>query len=689
MPEMRYFASLPPDELSRELTSRIDDYYQWCLITGRIGRWRMAFDTYYGQRDQHSSQYVTQTGEQGELSFLMSNEFRSIVQQIIVYTTKSRPSIECATINTDASSQEQAILGKQILEYIMREQKIEALAKQALEISMIQDTAWFFTEWDVMRGEPKMANPEMGGKILTKGDTYCSVRGPLDCIIDYTLDNPNYYDWQIKSDLVNKYDLAAQFPEMAEDIIAVGRDKTKDSIFRFGDQGIYSYNTNASPLIKRFTFYHKRTPAMPQGRFFQFLDAKTIITNDFAPFQYESLPGIRVCPTEMISSVMGYSNTNDLLALQDVMDSLMSNAVTNMTTFGMNNIYSKPDMNLNFQQLSDGMGLIEADEKPETLILNHIPPEWFQLTNFVIQRMESISGINSIARGNTAGKDYSGAAMALLQSMAIEFNSGMQMAYNSTLESVFNNILSNIQKYGDEEMEALVAGTSKRYMLKNFKGTDLDKIRRVFIQQGNPFKDTTAGKMAMAEYMLKFPDAIKYPDQITQVLTTGNLDNVLEPEQKQELCIQEENESLSRGEQVPVVWTENHPEHIKEHLCVTWDGDTKRSNPKALQATDAHINEHLQIWQSLDPVKLMVLGIPPFPLPPPPPGAMPMPPGAGAPPSGHQPPHLGPHPGSKPQPPPPPTQAAGGPPMNPASQPLMPKNPLTGQRFDNTTGGMQ
>lgn len=657
--ENQYFASLPPQDLAKELMGRIDDYHRWLLDSHRIARWRMAFDTYYGQRPNHNSSFVQAGGAKGELSLLMCNEFRSLVQQIIVYTTKNRVSIECATVNTDSESQMQAILGKQILEAVNRDQKIDQLAKQALEIAMIMDTAWMFTEFDFTRGEVKMLHPETG-RIITKGESVCTVRTPLDVITDYTSDNPNFRDWQIKVDLVNKYDLAAQYPEQRDEILSIIRDRSKDAIYRFGDQSIYANTSQNSPLIPRYTFYHRKSPSMYMGRFFQCLNANTILTKDIAPFQYDELPGTRVCPSEMIGSTLGYSNCNDLLALQDLIDALMSSGATNMTSFGVNNVWTKPNSNLNVQQIGDGMNHFESEEKPEVLVLNQLSPQWISFHQIIVQRMESLSGVNSVARGNTAGKDYSGAAMALLQSMAIEFNSGMQKSYNETLESVFNNILTNLQYYGEEEMEKLVAGANKRYMVKKFRGKDIGKIKKAFILESNAFKDTTAGKMATLEYMLQFPNAIKYPEQIQQVLTTGNLDVVLEPQQKQNLAIQEENEKLSRGEKCKAVWSENHPAHLAQHATVTWDNDTKENNPQALIATDEHMAEHLNLWSNLPPDRLAILGIPPYPMP-------------------MAPPPMGPT--NVQGPVPPPTEAAGGPDLTPGKEPNMPKNPLTGEEF--------
>ena len=70
----QYFANLDSDALISELKARIDGYYEWLLNSGRLARWRIAHDTYFGQRGNHNSSWINQGGEQGELNFLMSNE---------------------------------------------------------------------------------------------------------------------------------------------------------------------------------------------------------------------------------------------------------------------------------------------------------------------------------------------------------------------------------------------------------------------------------------------------------------------------------------------------------------------------------------------------------------------------------------------------------------------------------------
>lgn len=657
-----YFATLPAEDLIKELQGRIDGYYNWLLASYRLARWRMAFDTYYGQRDQHNSSHITVGGEQGELSLLMSNEYRNLVQHLLVLTTQNRPNIELVGINTDTKTTQQCIIARGILDYYRREGGIDDSFKRALEVALIMDHAWVFTEWNVMKG-PEL-RPDMSGNIVSEGDIEAQVKTPLDVVVDYTKDDGRDFDWQIKRELINKYDLAAQYPEKAEEILSVQRDKSKDSIYRFGDQQLYNYTTNDSPLVERWTFYHKKSPSVKQGRMVQFLNGKTWLFD--GPLPYRRLPGRRCCPTEMIMSALGYSNANDLLGLQDSLDAMVSAAITNMTSAGVNNIWVKPNSNIDFEQLTDGMNYIESEEKPEVLILNKLSPQWFDLSNWIISRMEAYSGVNSVARGNTEGKDMSGAAMALLQDMSIRFNSGMQKSYNQMIEEVCNDCLSHLQDFAKSPRIAIIAGENNKYALESFTSKDMDGVQRVYVRQSNPMEATTAGKLKMAEDIMQIPNAITRPSQYLQVLRTGQIEPLLENEEKEAVSIKGENEALARGEIVPVAFTENHPKHMAEHASVLWDAKSKQ-DPNLIQNVQNHFFEHLTVWQQTDPAILQSLGIPPYPFP--------------------QPPMIPGQPGQPMQP----AQEQVSPNTEPSEpgqpgQPNFPTNPLTGEQYQPTQG---
>jgi len=663
---MEYFAALPPDRLAAELQARIDAYYSWILSSGRLARWRLAYDTYYGQRGAHNSSYITPSGKQGELSLLMSNEYRNLVQHLLVLAFQSRPSVETVSTNTDSKAKADAYVAKGVIEYYRRDGKIDDNNHAATEISLIMDLGWVFNEWDVMLGD-EVAGDEETGELIRQGDIRSRARTPLDVVIDFSKPQGGQRDWIMVRDPMNKYDLAAQYPDKAEAIIGLARDNTKDSIYRFGDNWQYD-SDQISPDIDVWTFYHRRSPALKAGRMFQFASPTVHFFN--GPIPYRRLPGNRICPTEQILSSLGYSNANDLLGLQDVVDAMISSAVTNMTGCGVNNIWTKPSPNFDFERLAEGMNLIESDEKPEVLILNKLPPEMFTLLNFIIARMEAISGVNSVARGNLGGKDFSGAAMALLQSMAIQFNNGLVRSVNRLTEDSANDIVMLTQDFANEERLGMIIGQNNKYMMKSYSSKEFKGIQKVYCRQSNPMKDTTAGKMALLDKYMEIPGVVTSGGQITEILETGQLDSLTEPDRNSRLAIDEENEALIRGETPPVSFVDDPIAHMKTHARIFSSPDD-RKDPALIERARIHYEEHVMVWQNTNPAILMALGYPPFPMPPEP--GMPM--------DGGAPSEQGAPPGMEGQPPPP--TGPGGQPG-----PTMPKNPLSGEQFDPETGGI-
>lgn len=662
---MEYFAALPPDRLAGELLQRIDSYYSWILNSGRLARWRTAYDTYYGQKGTHNSSYVTAGGEKGELSFLMSNEYRSLVQHLLVLAFQSRPAIETVAINTDSKSKAEAYVAKGIVEYFRRDGMIDDNNHDACEISLIMDSGWTFNEWDLTKGSDEAKDPDTG-KVVRQGGIRSRARTPLDVVTDFTRPQGNDRDWILVRDPVNKFDLGAQYQGKYEEITGAQRDMAKDAIYRFGD--IWQNDTNnLSTDIDVWTFYHRKSPSMPNGRMFQFVTSKLYLFD--GPIPYRKLPGNRICPTEQILSSLGYSNANDLLGLQAVVDAMISAGVTNMTSCGVNTMWSKPNQGFDFNKLAEGMAHVESETKPEVLIMNQLSPTWLPMMNFIISRLEAISGVNSVARGNIEGKDLSGAAMALLQSMAIQYNNGLVRAVNRLTEDSGNDIIQLTQDFAKEPRMGMIIGANNKYMMKSYSGKDIKSIQRVYCRQSNPLKDTTSGKIMILDKYMQIPGVVTSGGQITEILETGQLDSTTEQDRNALLAIDQENEALMMGETPIAVFTDHPLEHLKRHAKV-FASPEDRKDPDLIRRARDHCTQHIVLWQQTEPAILQALGIPPFQ-----PGMMgmvPPPPGEAPPPSN----------GSAPTPPGP-NQAKEVP-----GGPNMPQNPLSGENFNNQTGGL-
>lgn len=670
----QYFANLPVNDLIKELSLRIDNYYSWVLNSGRLGKWRRAYDAYHGQRGTHNSSFVSGGGDQGEISYLMSNEYRNLVQHLVVTATQQRPSTECIAVNSDFKSQSQAILGDSLLESYFKEKKVEKTMKRSLEAAIACfDVAYTFPLWNPNAGPIAMVNPDTGSPVQ-EGDIDTVSKTPLDVIIDFMGKDPDRDDWVIVKDQINKFDLAAAFPEKAAQIIGLTRDKKHDALFDFSRME-YSSGEDVSPLVDRYTFMHGKTASVPGGRMIVFFkDSGDLYTFD-GPLPYKEIPKVRVCPTEQILSKFGYSNTTDLLALQDVIDAVISATVTNITAAGVNNIWSKKGDSIDYDQIAKGMSLIQSEFEPKALVLNEINPQILPIMNFIIQRMESISGVNAVARGNIQ-QEMSGSAMALVQSMAIQFNSGVQAAQTHQIEEVGTQIIRHLQNFAHTERLAIVAGKSRNYMAKYFTGRDLERVDRVIVRQGNSYADTTAGRVDIADKLLG-AQMIKSPDEYIQVLTTGRLEPAIEGPQNELMTIRAENEALADGSQVIAIWTDDHPRHAVGHKFMLANPET-RKDPALVARVTAHIQEHVILGRITDPAVLMMLGIQPIPPSPMGPGfqvplpqgpALTMDGGVGAPNAGA------------------PLQLPN-PMANDVNQPSMPENALSGEEFDFDTGGL-
>jgi hypothetical protein len=698
---MEYWASGATRDVIREGTKRKDSYYNWLLTSGRLARWRTAYDTYYGQRGTHSSQYVTAAGDQGELSFLMSNEYRSLVQSILTLATQSRPATECIAVNTDFRSQAQAILGNDLLEHYFREKKVERVMKRTLETSLIMDLSWLIPMWDTTLGKDVAVDPDTELPVK-EGDVRCISRTPLDVVIDYTRIDPDFNNWVIVRDSINKFDAAALRPERADEIKGLKREMGKDALFRFGDSS-WQNSTFETDEIDRWTLLHARTLACGEGRMLQWVGNDIDLFD--GPLPFRELNVVRCCPTEQILSVFGYSNSNDLLSLQDVFDACISAAATNMTSVGVNTLWMKTNSNIDFRELAKGMGMIESDEKPEVLMMNRMSPESFQFLELVLNRMQTISGVNAVARGDLQGKDLSGSAMALLQSMSIQFNSGVQAAYGQLIEDTGTHIILQLQDFAKEDRVAITAGKARGYMTKEFNASKIDKIQRVYVNQANPYRNTISGRIEIAKEWAQL-GFIKSPEQYVMVLETGRLDTMIEDITNLEMNIRRENEDLLEGQRVPVLAIDHHQKHILGHLKNLEDPEARR-DPNLVIDTLMHIQEHLLNWQIMPPSVLAALGIPP--LPPAMPGQMPMIPGmeqfmpqvmqsmhehgVGVPTGGPAPGMLQPPMGPRPVKQLPPGAGAQGVTKKPdhsqapgVNMPNQPRNPLSGQRAQAQPG---
>ena len=596
-----YWADLPPDELAGKCNSKVQDYYDFIFKFGILDRWRRSYLAYYGFSESGAdTSRLNQVGVNGEQYVLKINHFRSILQNILVLTTSQPPAVSPKAMNTDSKSMNQTILAKNVIDYYIREKKLERFLVEACEFSLIAGEGFITELWDPLAGNQLGVNPDTG-KPFYDGDVKFASYHPVDVIRECNTDSNEAPKWHIIRSFVNKYDLAARHPDMAQDIVSLSR--KADYMSRYH----YITYDNTADDIPVFTLYHEETDALPNGRMFQYLTPELVLIDTGLP--YKHVPVYRMSPGKLHGTPFGFTPAYDLMGIQKANDSLQSVIATNQNNYGIQNIVAERGSEVNAVALGQGLNLIEHNQgtqPPAPLNLVQTPAEIFNQSNFYEKAMETISGMNATARGNPSESLKSGTALALVAAQAIQANSGLQKSYNYLTEDVCTGLVEILQMYAKAPRIAEIAGKSNRSRVKEFVGEDLNLISRVTVESVNPISQTLAGRVQMAQDLLQIPGAIKTPQHYFEVLETGTLEALTEHETSQILYIRSENEELADGGKCKAVLTDKHLLHIEEHSTVL-DSIDARQNPDILNNTIAHINEHIGILKSQDPNVIAVL----------------------------------------------------------------------------------
>jgi len=623
MKDSVYFAADTSEKAASYLQHKTKEWFQNISVNNYLNKIKKSWAAYHGNY-YSSSHEISFGGEQGELVNLAVNHYSNLCTHMLNMVTGSRPSFQCRAINTDRKSKIQAELGNGLLEYYMREKRLERNIKSAVEYAIVLGSGFVKMEWNATRGEisdyldidpediisfDEEGNPlDEDGNILSPtpiydGDVDFYTLSPFDVAFDPTKETPDLHEWVVIRTFVNRYNLKEKYPEYAEEIMRIGTKDTQNSNNRISLTAFSK--TDDIPV---YELYHKRTEACPEGRFMMYL-TKDIVLED-ADMPYRDLPVFRIAPRNILGTPFGYTSMWDILPLQDAVNSLYSTIMTNNNAFGVQNILNPQGNNLKVNQLEGGLNFIEYNQavgKPESLQLTSTAQETYNFLAMIEKTMETVSGINSVARGNPESSLRSGTALALVQSQALQFMSGLQQSYIQLLEDVGTGLINILKDFADAPRIAAIAGISNTSKMVTFKSEDLEAINRVVVDVGNALAQTPAGRAQIAENLLQM-GLINTPERYLEVLNTGNLKSATQGITNELDTINAENETLLKGQsEVIAIATDHHAMHIREHRSVLSD-PALRQDSELVARTLAHINEHIKLLQETDPNLLSIIG---------------------------------------------------------------------------------
>lgn len=609
-----YFVNKDAKERAEVLLGKAGTWFNTLNTNGYLDKIRTLWAAYHGAYYDESHQ-INFGGEQGELTQIAVNHIRNISSILLNMVTATRPTMQAKAINTDYKSVVQTKLANDLLEYYMREHRVEQRIKTAVEYALNMGSGHIKVSWNANSGEIYDYNEETKTEIR-EGDLEFTNLSVFDVYFD-THREDQKHDWVLIRTYKNRFDIAAKYPELERDILSL---PTKDQLDVFSAVGIGYDDTDLIPV---YEFYHRRTEAVPDGMYHLFLSADVTLIE--GPSPYRDIPVYTIAPSYYLGTPFPYTPMFDLLPIQDAINSLYSIALTNQTAFGVQSVIVPQGANLSVSQLSGGLHVIEANEQNGTvrpLQLTQTPKEIFENIKLLESALQIISGVNSVSRGNPDPNLRSGNALALVQSMTLQYISGLQQSYVNLIENLGTGIINILKDHAMVPRMAAIVGKTQQSRLKEFKGDDLSLVNRVVVDVGNPLARTTAGRVEMAEQLLQM-GAIKTPEHYFSVINTGQLDVMTEGAQSQLYLVKAENEKMTAGTPVVALWNDEHALHIKEHSTILSDPEL-RFDPMLVEIVTAHIQEHVALLQNTNPELLMILGQQPLqpPAPPQPPPGM-------------------------------------------------------------------
>ena len=593
-----YFANMQTQQCASEVWSRIEGYYNEMRRTGRMALYRNSFINFYMGWIYRASMF--KSGEQGELTRSFVNHERNILLHLKVQTTQNKISFKAQVRNSNAKAAEVTEFANGLAErYSTAEDyDLDTKAKQSVEDCLVFGESSIVGLWNRFKGDPVVQDPATGF-IYRDGDMEYFNVTPLDQPINTAHQSRDLLQYRIIRRWVNKYDWAAMYPKFHDKVVNLN-----DTESSYGTK-LVTLLRHDNETIPVFYFFHKATPAVPSGRLLIMADPSTVFEDgplDQGPGKkgYDHIPVYDMIVTTMQGSPYGYTVAFDLIPQQQLYNEVFSAVATNNINFATQCIVTPKSSNIHYQSLASGMTLIEYDPKmgpnmgkPEALNLLHSQPESYTLLDKIKTNMEIIGGINSLQRGQPDVNITSGQYAALVTTQSVIFNSDLQKAYARMMKSCMTGTVRTIKKNMIGKKVARIVGASSEPYLKEFQADDLQDIDSVDIDLINPMLQTPAGKMNMADNMMK-TGLIKDPQQYIGVYTEGDLPQLYRRQETQLKLVKQENEALMKGQQFECCITDNHVMHILEHTPVI-DTMEARLNPNSPYVVAAlfHIQSHL------------------------------------------------------------------------------------------------
>ncbi len=541
-------------------------------------------------------------GDQGELLALAIPHYRSLVRHQIALFTRDRPAWDPQARTSDADAARQVPLASNLLDFVAASGAIDRRLAEQAELMMVAGAGYHITGWD--------PNTGLDGR----GWFTSQVLAPWEIMHEHvrTYEDASWWVWRTYE---SRWDWVAHFadddPDKAEELSKLDPEARIQRSFSSYDDQLMGDDGDRIVVLNLLA---KPSKACPAGRYAKVAGESLTLLDGPHPFG-EDVPISRMCASEFLGTSIPYCDSWGVLAAADAYNAILSALMTRIDACAVPNFFKPEGSELEASDLPGQLAvwtLPPGGEKPGAVDMLHIPQELPAVLQLLGNQMEQTVGINSVTRGQPAENVSSGSMAALLQSMAIEFNSNLERAWALNLERIGTHHLRIFQRMADTEHAVSVMGADHRWTVQKFKGEDVAGILRVTVKTASALAKTTAGRADIADKLLE--RGLCTPQEYLRIIQTGQLEQTFFGPVGELSTIKSRAERLLRGEVTPAMVWDNHQLCVRELRGLL--NTEARDNPELSQIIMQAIQEHFDQWAKLSreaPDMLAAIGCPPLP----------------------------------------------------------------------------
>lgn len=540
-------------------------------------------------------------GENDEIVRIRMNVVRNFLTQMLNLLFNRPPAPRCVAKTADPDAMETVEGAQQLLENDVNDSQSGMFMRRGGEWSLLTGVSFIHPEWSAFSGHT-WADPNDQSALemfQPNGAPIVRERNRLEVVYDQS--KKHWADVQdaVVIDRVNKYALAANFPEHADAILKASKFFEEEFSFNVWDDS----TTNDIALLK---YYHRPVSSrfLPEGRYVLCLsDGKTVLYDGPNPYATlmdgGALNLIPINASQGLGQVAGHATMTDLRPAQDFINLMLSILATIASANGAGNVVAPAGgpggSMVGVQPMVGGGRMFTVPPNTgDVKSLDLIPANsefFFKALEGVNSMAQTISGMGAMI--NTPDmNNMSGVAIAQVKSMAIQFMSSAAASVVDGYQALWNMLIKMRALYSTMAQTVEIVGednvVSKTVELTQDKLKN--HIAKVRADAVDPTSQTEEGKAAQAQELLQ-QGAFSAPWEYLTAKKTGRYEPLYKREMSHNMLIQRENAMMRKGEVPVALKDDRHDAHIEEHLAEL-DDPQVRLNPARQKPIYEHLAAH-------------------------------------------------------------------------------------------------